>query len=129
MKLIIIGNGFDLHHGLKTSFSDFRNYLSNSDSDTKLLKNVDFILGKQDNDSLNNLQWNDFEDIMGGHFTNGINKSSGDLNYYEVSTQFTERFYSYLIDENEKRKIRLTNSIKKEFKNANCILTFNYTNT
>lgn len=25
-KLYIIGNGFDLHHGLKTSYADFRNY-------------------------------------------------------------------------------------------------------
>lgn len=24
MKLYIIGNGFDLHHGLKSSYNDFR---------------------------------------------------------------------------------------------------------
>ena len=28
MKLYIVGNGFDLNHGRKTSYWDYRNYLS-----------------------------------------------------------------------------------------------------
>ena len=27
MRLFIIGNGFDCHHGLPTKYSDFRNYI------------------------------------------------------------------------------------------------------
>ncbi|MBT2755884.1 hypothetical protein J7E71_07975 [Mesobacillus foraminis] len=27
-RLFIIGNGFDLHHGMKTSYWNFRNYIS-----------------------------------------------------------------------------------------------------
>ena len=30
MNLFIIGNGFDLHHGLVTSYKDFVNYLENN---------------------------------------------------------------------------------------------------
>lgn len=26
MKLVILGNGFDLHHGLNTSFDNFRSW-------------------------------------------------------------------------------------------------------
>ena len=33
MKLFIIGNGFDLAHGLKTSFYDFRSFLLNAHPD------------------------------------------------------------------------------------------------
>ena len=34
VPLVIVGNGFDIHHGLKTSYHDFRNYLtSNVDRD------------------------------------------------------------------------------------------------
>ena len=32
MKLYIIGNGFDLYHGLKTSFADFKNFMESKDS-------------------------------------------------------------------------------------------------
>lgn len=33
MKLYIIGNGFDLHHGLKTRYSDFHQYVSENNPD------------------------------------------------------------------------------------------------
>ena len=33
-NLCIIGNGFDMHHGLDTSFSDFRNFLGNGGTGT-----------------------------------------------------------------------------------------------
>lgn len=129
MKLIIIGNGFDLHHGLNTSFSHFRNFLSKSDSNTDklLLKNIDFVLKKLGKNYTADLLWNDFENLIGQYFTSGINVKVGDIDVYELSTQFTEKFYSYLVEENKKGDIEINPTIKKEFENADCILTFNYT--
>lgn len=62
--LLIIGNGFDLFHGLKTKYSDFRNYISKRGSDD--LKVKQFIDDFQSEflpsgtDSL----WNDFENSL-----------------------------------------------------------------
>ncbi|MGM9817374.1 MAG: AbiH family protein [Paludibacteraceae bacterium] len=56
MDLIIIGNGFDLEHGLKTRYSDFKNYLTKLDGkDCVLLEKV-YKFGDQ---------WCDFEDGLG----------------------------------------------------------------
>lgn len=41
MKLVILGNGFDLHHELNTSFSQFRDYLINKNA-----KEMDKIINK-----------------------------------------------------------------------------------
>ena len=49
-KLYIIGNGFDLHHGLKTSYDDFRENQAKKSPDLwKLLK---IIYGNRINESL-----------------------------------------------------------------------------
>ncbi|MCB8999333.1 MAG: hypothetical protein H6540_04595 [Bacteroidales bacterium] len=31
MKLYIIGNGFDIHHGIKSKYSDFKDYVEKND--------------------------------------------------------------------------------------------------
>lgn len=41
MRLVICGNGFDLHHGLKTGYWDYRNYLLNRCSRT--IKDYEFL--------------------------------------------------------------------------------------
>lgn len=62
--LHIIGNGFDLHHGLKTSYGDFRNWLENNDSG--LLTNINFYYGGQGyNKDGKDLLWVNFEDMLG----------------------------------------------------------------
>lgn len=59
-KLYIIGNGFDLHHGLKTSYDDFRENQAKKLPDLwKLLK---IIYGNKINESL---WWRDFEEMLG----------------------------------------------------------------
>lgn len=55
--LFIIGNGFDLHHGLNTRYTDFKSYLSNNDEE--LLKYLEDNFGL---DRKNDYLWNCFED-------------------------------------------------------------------
>ena len=59
-KLYIIGNGFDLHHGLKTSYADFRdNYAKKSSYLWNLLSD---IYGEA---IYNDMWWRDFEVMLG----------------------------------------------------------------
>lgn len=58
--LYIIGNGFDLHHGLNTSYLNFRNYcVRNVPS---LWKNLFEIYGDMIN---NDMWWSSFENMLG----------------------------------------------------------------
>ena len=72
-KLYIIGNGFDLHHGLKTSYEDFRENQAKKSPDLwKLLK---IIYGNRINESL---WWRDFEEMLGKiDYANVMNSYNG----------------------------------------------------
>lgn len=72
-KLYIIGNGFDLHHGLKTSYDDFRENQAKQSPDLwKLLK---IIYGNKINESL---WWRDFEEMLGKiDYANVMNSYNG----------------------------------------------------
>ena len=37
MNLIVIGNGFDIAHGIDSRYSDFHKYLTNFESEPKLI--------------------------------------------------------------------------------------------
>lgn len=55
-KLFIVGNGFDIHHGIQSKYSDFKKYLKNNNQEI-----VETIDGYFDNDYF----WNDFEKSLG----------------------------------------------------------------
>ena len=65
-KLFIIGNGFDLHHEMKTSYKDYKHYLNKTDRKTTsiifemypLLNNINNCT---DNDEMIDLLWSDVE--------------------------------------------------------------------
>lgn len=59
-KLYIIGNGFDLHHNLPTTYSDFHNFVieNHSDLQNKLEEYFEFS-------SNDNYFWKDFENDLG----------------------------------------------------------------
>ena len=64
MNLIIIGNGFDLEHGLKTRYSDFNNYLKGKNVNLEKELNLLFDFG----DKLIGgvvYKWCDFENGLG----------------------------------------------------------------
>lgn len=56
MKLYIIGNGFDLYHGIKSSFWNFKDYVEENHSD--LYERIEQFLGGDD-------FWSDFESYLG----------------------------------------------------------------
>jgi len=62
--LYIIGNGFDLFHGLPTKYTDFRNHSGNNVSD---FENCYCYFGLEDEDGM----WHDFENKL-GEFDNEI---------------------------------------------------------
>ncbi len=58
-KLYIIGNGFDLHHGLKTSYADFRNYAKKGSYLWNLLSDIYGDAIYED------MWWCNFEEMLG----------------------------------------------------------------
>ncbi len=62
-NLIIVGNGFDLHHNMKTQYSDYRDYLLRSDN--KDIVDCFELSLEGDNDiALVNLLWSRMEEII-----------------------------------------------------------------
>ena len=86
-KLVILGNGFDLHHNLKTSYADFRKWIVNSYEisekalDSEITYLTDIILDKHGSfvidasvaarilvrliDLSDESEWNNFEETLG----------------------------------------------------------------
>lgn len=64
MIFYVIGNGFDLHYGLNTRYSSFKEYLS--DKDGELVEKVDelFNIYMVTDNSEDIEQWNTFEDML-----------------------------------------------------------------
>jgi len=64
-RLIIIGNGFDLHHNLSTSYHDFRDYLANGEvlGKIKMPRNGD-LLNILDSYFEFDSNWSDFEEKL-----------------------------------------------------------------
>lgn len=60
-RLIIVGNGFDLHYGLKTSFSDFMEFTKAHDNDSFMEIDEFYYLF---DDSDEKTWWNDFENQL-----------------------------------------------------------------
>lgn len=130
MKLIILGNGFDLHHKYKTSFHDFRTFLqsSKSEKDKHLISQVDEIIGVKNEDSSTHLLWNDFEAIIGKLLDNQDYKKHKIKNIPNLIEEFTHGFYNYLLEINKPNN-NFNIKIAEEFENASVVLTFNYTST
>lgn len=59
MILYIIGNGFDLHHGLKTSYNDYKTFLNRSYPD--IIREYEDFVGVYKNDRV---AWSNIEDAL-----------------------------------------------------------------
>lgn len=57
--LYVIGNGFDLHHDVKSAYKDYRIWLEKSHSE--LLREIDSVYPNSHDDSW----WNQFEENLG----------------------------------------------------------------
>ena len=62
MKLYIIGNGFDLMHGMRTSYSDFKDWLL-SIGCIEIVEELQCIYKLQENNEF--VLWSDFEKALG----------------------------------------------------------------
>jgi hypothetical protein len=77
-RLIIIGNGFDLFHGIKSTYKDFQNFIYQNASKEFIESIEKYILPEE--------LWNQFE------------KALGDLEYEELLDYHSDSLVSYGAD-------------------------------
>jgi len=129
--LFIIGNGFDLAHGLQTSYSYFVNYCNKNN----LLINNNFMNIIRIAQTNNN--WSDIEYLYYLTLLNYNNEqfyiknSFHGINLYDEFDEVKNELSKYLINEQEKiKEINSFNNLFSKFNNEESfILNFNYTNT
>ena len=133
MKLIVIGNGFDLHHGLNTSFSQFRAHLLELE-EHEFIGKVDSIIKDKCVPNNPNICWNDIEKCFFDKFThiNNLNdrvKKNESLSNLEfIVGEFTSKLYEYLKKITDECECIQNPVIGHELSSSHVILTFNYTN-
>ncbi len=139
--LYIIGNGFDLHHGINSSYRDFREWLSENNCD--LINRIDEIYGNCDND-----WWSDFEnqlasldairyggeiafenqpDLMSEHCDRTWNDAEIEVEHQleNLYSELREYFHDWIVQLNPPSNLRKINlEIHEAF-----FINFNYTKT
>lgn len=83
--LYIIGNGFDLHHGLKTNYKDFRKYLESTDVD------LFYRLGSYYDINGNSALWSNFEEELKRFDPSILEENFGDYTPNLESEDFRDR--------------------------------------
>lgn len=147
MKLYIIGNGFDLHHGIPSSYNEYRKYLLEVNSDlVKSYENAEYFVEPALEPDI---KWNDIEKALAIDYDEFIysdisnyypdisseNPGWNDM-YIEVGLRYgflnsftKDEFYKWI------EKVSINDVPFKEKSNAILIdkdarfITFNYTNT
>ena len=128
-KLYFIGNGFDLHHGLKTSYLNFRNDYIKKKSSVLWNDLLDIYGDAPQND---NLWWKDFENMLGKVDYESLSQSrNGDaLGFIKVRNLMKGKlpplFGKWIKDVDSRidaSKIELMNEIDA----GSLFFTFNYT--
>ena len=99
--LYIIGNGFDRHHGMETSYSHFRNWLE--DRNLSVLCTIDELFGYCDDD-----RWQYFESNLATAVTSEIVQEEVRENYPDFgSDDFRDRDWHVAKYAVENKKIEL----------------------
>lgn len=152
MKLFIIGNGFDINHGYKTSYLNFRNYLYSNASKYPLgsLNLSDFFEDNSDelwSDFENNLEFIDFKqptDFYSPNFSGDLTDKEWQREYsrgeslLDTYTEIPENFHpalcraleDFIIEEYGNNKtVMKKNYFDKLITNDSIYITFNYTKT
>lgn len=118
MNLVIIGNGFDLAHGLPTKYTDFHNYLEKTNPNCIDRLDLLFTFGEQ---------WCDFENGL-GHLKESaaqlVLKSYPGI-HTTIKDEIQRAFASWVISLEEKN----TATKKYELSKEDEYLSFNYTHT
>ena len=147
-KILIIGNGFDLQHNLKSTFLDFKNFLEKENNELK--KHIDnFVLDKQrwsniEDDLLNHgydYFINEIDEIIEGNsysaaeeydvcepstYNNEYYMNSNDIDSQSwVPYKFNELLKEWIKRKNDKKIIKINSINLQSFE---LIINFNYTN-
>ena len=132
-RLIIVGNGFDLVHGFKTSYEDFSEYYSYNKNIKEFEQKVNsikrnkkipwYIFEKWIREITLCVHMKNFEDNSDYEKIN-IEIENNNRLFYEISLLLKE----YLKNETN-RNIKIIKQIKKYFTIESFTITFNYTNT
>lgn len=133
-KLIIIGNGFDLHHGMKTKYSDYREFLIKEGH-----KNIVEAFESNMDSNVNTIDyWNKMEenigrvkfDLLGDcrcsneYLGQMINKKFNEMISYWP--QIKNNIYDWIKNIDYKNP---SSDLKNIITNENYYISFNYTNT
>jgi hypothetical protein len=141
-NLIIIGNGFDLAHGLKTNYSDFKTDIKNHPEKYGIQMSFDNYLLKSLLKDDNEL-WSDIEATYFDILVNFDNKSHLRKYYHPIETYKSIKLLNddfekikdflsiYLFEQEQKFKsINNYQKIFNEFNNKDTVIVnFNYTKT
>ena len=124
--LYIIGNGFDLHHGLRTSYSNFRD---NKEKKGTLWNDLLDIYGDS---PLNEYWWRDFENMLGRiDYSNLINTRNGEaLGFMKVKNLMKGKLpplFGSWIKGVEKQIDTERIKLMEEIESDSLFFTFNYT--
>lgn len=146
MKLYIVGNGFDLNHGRKTSYWDYRNYLSEKYPD--LVYKFDMMEYTKGAEVDVNSRWSDLENKLWLDYDSAFSEITD--NYYpdldsertpgwddigiEVNNRYgffkkftRDCFYEWICDEDQEF---IDNNFKRHvFYSDSYFVTVNYTKT
>lgn len=146
MRLIVIGNGFDLHHGLKTSFKDYLKYLKRYNPDTlasirhskyfmgngidifnakdpfwtDVEGNLEFAYEDMLDDSVEYLDWNEESDARWHRA-----EFDSEMKVKEIDTSFaTDSLANWIRDVDVLKAKRIV-----AFEQSDVFVSFNYTET
>lgn len=144
LKVVIIGNGFDLYHGMKTSFDDYRNFLV-LNKQGKHFEEIKSIIDKlewengiesliSEIDNITNdhkiKTWSNFEKCFDVYVDSILkNTNNNQTNeYLEKTHVLFSLIFEYYLKTLEKPNNPYL-QFSKILKNADKIITFNYTKT
>lgn len=155
-RLFIIGNGFDLAHGMKTSYNDFKAYLEskynchaketfdipgyNCPEDKSTI--ATFILDFFSKNGNNIQHWNDIEDVMGRNILimeeylyryniiDDIYSKFFALGALSACVELIPIYFTEWVNSITTENVKIKDGFRKLFNSEDDIfLSFNYTNT
>lgn len=137
MKLYIIGNGFDLYHGLKTSFKDFKEFMMLKDN--PIIKKWEEIISIELDENWSNIEQSfeyvEYEELVNkcSYYLKGYNEDNWKDSFHHDYEYEINRYLELATNSNEYLREWLNNtnlstSPKVELDKESIFLSFNYTN-
>lgn len=115
-KLYIIGNGFDLHHGINSSYNHFHSWLKSNERDYSAL---DIIYSYF---PANAEFWKDFENSLSKFDITEYAENEAHKNYPELSSDNYDRELDMSIYQSEQDFVQLVKEIRRAFHDWICSL-------